>query len=261
MNKLKSIWQKIWSKIKLFAQKSPLIKAAFLWIVLLFAIAIVTDKLIMPIFAGEFAATGEVPNVEGMSENVADSILAKAGFKYEWINEGRYSAQVPEGMVLVQMPVAGRIAKLGRTVKLTKSMGLREVEIPDLRGKSQKQAAISLMRAGLVQGKIVKGAHQSIPRGVVIRTMPMAGKKARIGDTVKVVISAGETTGKVLLPDFSGVMLDDVYAKLEKLGFKVGSIKRKKDAENRPSGTIIETMPKYGDYLPSDTKIDFVIVD
>ena len=164
-------------------------------------------------------------------------------------------------MMLVQMPAAGRTAKLGRTVKLTRSLGVREVEIPDLRGKSQKQAEISLTRAGLVQGEIVKGAHASIPRGVVIRTEPMAGNKVRMGDTVKVVISAGVTTGKVMLPSFEGEIMDNVYPKLEKLGFRVGKIKRVKGENGEMSGTVLETAPKEGDYLKPDTKIDFVIVD
>lgn len=257
MDKLKNIVGKLLNWFK----TSPLLKAVATWVVLLVVLALVVDKLVMPIFSGHFSATGEVPNLEGMAQEEAEKALTDAGFKYEWLEEGRYSTQIPAGMVLVQMPAAGRTAKLGRTVKLTKSMGLREVEIPDLRGKSQKQASISLSRAGLVQGAIVKGAHQSIPRGVVIRTIPMAGQKARVGDTVKVVISAGATQGKTLLPDFSGELIDNVYAKMEKLGFKVGKIKRQKDEENRPSGTVIETMPKYGDYLPPDTKINFVIAD
>ena len=256
MNKLKSILTKV--------RKNPIVKALAIWIVALIFIAVIVDKLVMPLFAGEFARTGVVPNLEGMSEEAADSALTELGFKYEWLEEGRYNAQIPAGKVLVQMPAAGRVAKLGRTVKLTKSLGLREVEIPDLRGTSQKQAAISLSRAGLVQGEIVKGAHKSIPRGVVIRTIPMAGEKVRVGDTVKVVISAGVTTGKVALPDFAGMKLDDVYGELEKLGFKVGKIKRApapEDMENPVPDAVIETNPKPGDYLPPDSKINFVVVD
>lgn len=257
MDKLKSFGL----KLKNFLTTAPVVKALCVWLVVLAIMAFAVDKLLMPIFAGAFTSTGPVPNLEGLNQQDAEAALTKAGFKYEWLETGRYSTQIPAGMVLVQMPAAGRTAKLGRTVRLTKSMGLREVEIPDLRGKSQKQATISLTRAGLVQGEIVKGAHQSIPRGVVIRTIPMANEKVRVGDTVKVVISAGATTGKVLLPDFSGEALDNVYAKLEKLGFVVGKIKRQKDEENRPSGTVIETSPKHGDYLPPDSKIDFVIAD
>ena len=196
MDKVKSILNKVLTLFK----TAPIVKAIAVWIVLLIVLAFAVDKLLMPIFSGHFASTGEVPNLEGLSQEAAEKALDSAGFKYEWLEEGRYSAQIPEGLVLVQMPAAGRTAKLGRTVKLTKSMGLREVEIPDLRGKSQKQASISLSRAGLVQGAIVKGAHQSIPRGVVIRTIPFAGQKVRVGDTVKVVISAGATQGKTLLP-------------------------------------------------------------
>jgi serine/threonine-protein kinase len=257
MDKVKSVLNKVLS----WAKKAPVVKALCVWIVLLVLLAFFVDKLVMPIFSGHFASTGEVPNLEGMSEDAAQKALEDAGFKYEWLEEGRYSAQIPAGMVLVQMPAAGRTAKLGRTVKLTRSLGLREVEIPDLRGKSQKQASISLARAGLVQGAIVKGAHQSIPRGVVIRTIPVAGEKVRIGDTVKVVISAGATQGKTVQPDFSGEQIDNVYVKLETLGFKVGKIKRKKDEEGRAPGTVIETSPKHGDYLPPDTKINFVIAD
>lgn len=260
MNKVKTVV----GRVARWLKTAPVVKAFAIWFVLMVFLAVVVDKVLMPAFSGRFASTGEVPNLEGMSQEAAEAALTNAGFKYEWLEEGRYNSVIPAGMVLVQMPAAGRTAKLGRTVKLTKSLGLREVEIPDLRGKSQKQAAISLNRAGLVQGDIVKGAHQSIPRGVVIRTIPMSGEKVRVGDTVKVVISAGVTTGKTLLPDFAGIQIDEVYPKLEKLGFVVGKIKRAKapeDMENPVPGAVIETSPKHGDYLPPDSKINFVIVE
>ena len=63
--------------------------------------------------------------VISMTQEAAEAALTEAGFKFEWLEEGRYSSQIPEGLVLVQMPAAGRTAKLGRTVKLTKSLGLR----------------------------------------------------------------------------------------------------------------------------------------
>ncbi len=242
-------------------RKSAFLKALVLWAVSIVILAFLIDKLLMPTFAGAFAKTGTIPDLVRMTPVAAEAALTEAGFKYEWLEEGRYSADVDSGKVLVQMPVAGRTAKLGRTVRLTKSLGLRVVEIPDLRGKSQKQAAISLSRAGLVQGATVKGAHASIPRNVVIRTIPDAGEKVRVGDTVKVVINAGDSKGKVLLPDFSGQQLDDVYSQLDKLGFKLGKITRQKDSEGRRPGTVLETNPKSGDYLTPGFKINFVVVD
>ena len=253
MNKIKSLWNKL--------RHTAIFKAFVIWIVVVIVLVFMVDKLLMPAFAGAFAKTGEVPNLEGLSQQAAESTLTKAGFKFEWVEEGRYSSQVPAGMVLVQMPKAGRTAKIGRTVKLTKSLGLRKVIIPDLRGKSQKQADISLSRAGLVQGEVIKGAHQSIPRGVVIRTIPMAGDTVRVGDTVKVVISAGVTTGRVLLPNFEGILMDEIYPEMDKLGFKVGSIKRRKSEDGARPGSVIETSPKYGDYLKPGARVDFIIAD
>ena len=252
------------SKIKKFfkwLKTSPFIRAFFLWVVLLVILALAVDKIALPIFSGQFTSTAEVPNLEGMTEAEADAALSAAGFKAKWLEEGRYNAQVPAGRALVQMPAAGRMAKVGRTVQITRSLGLRQVEIPDLRGKSQKQATITLTRAGLVQGQIIKGAHKSIPRGVVIRTDPMAGDTARVGDTVNVIISAGETLGRVLLPSFVGEVIDDVFVKVEQLGFKVGNVKRIKAENGEAPNTVIETSPKEGDYLLPDTKIDFVIAD
>ncbi|MCF0224891.1 MAG: PASTA domain-containing protein [Fibrobacter sp.] len=261
MDKVKSFFvDKILPLLKKFAGTS-FAKALLIWVVLMIVLAFAVDKVLMPAFAGAFTSTGEVPNLEGMNQETAEKTLSDAGFKFEWLEEGRYSTNIDSGKVLVQMPTAGRTAKLGRTVKLTRSLGLRQVEIPDLRGKSQKQATISLTRAGLVQGAIVKGAHQSIPRGVVIRTIPEAGQLVRVGDTIKVVISAGETKGKVLLPNFEGEPIDDVYAKVEALGLQVGKVKRQKDDEGRKPGSVISTSPKFGDYLPPNTKINFVIVD
>jgi len=225
--------------------KKPFVQAFSIFLVIVFILVIVADSLVMPIIAGSFTSETVVPDVLGLEKTRAEQILTDADFNFEW---------------LAEVPVPGRKAKEGRTILLTKSKGIREVEIPDLRGKSQRQAEISLTRAGLIQGRIIKGAHLSIPRGVVIRTNPSAGKLVRMGDTVNVVISAGETTGKKPLPQFEGLLLEEVFQKLEALGFVVGDVVRQKGADGI-SGTVLEQSPKSGDYLPAGTKIDFVIVD
>ena len=77
---------------------------------------------------------------------------------------------------------------------------------------------------------------------------------------MNVIISAGETTGKKPLPQFEGLPLEEVFQKLEALGFVVGDVKRQKNSDG-VSGTVLEHSPKSGDFLPAGTKIDFVIVD
>ena len=88
MNKVKSILNKLLTWFK----TAPIVKAVAVWIVLLIVLAFAVDKLVMPIFSGHFASTGEVPNLEGMTQEAAEKALDEAGFKYEWLEEGRYNA-------------------------------------------------------------------------------------------------------------------------------------------------------------------------
>ena len=67
MDKVKNIANKLLA----WAKTAPIVKAVGIWIVLLILLAFFVDKLVMPIFSGHFASTGEVPNLEGMSEEAA----------------------------------------------------------------------------------------------------------------------------------------------------------------------------------------------
>lgn len=241
-------------------RNKPIYYALLLFVGGLLILAIFLDFLVMPLIAGSFASRAEVPVVEGLSAAEAEKKLDEAGFRFQWTTDGRYSATIPAGKVVIQIPVAGREAKLGRTVLLTLSQGLREIVVPDLRGKSLHQAEISLMRAGLTQGKLIQGAHGSIPRGVVIRTEPAAGRSVRIGDSVRVVISSGASAGKVMLPSFTKQSVEDAIQKLESLGFVVGDVRREAIPEGIP-GTVATQSPEAGEYLSSGSKIDLVVVD
>ena len=89
MNKIKLLWNKV--------RQTAIFKAFVIWIVVVIALVFMVDKLLMPAFAGAFASTGTVPNLEGLSEQAADSVLKKAGFKYEWTEEDSWDA-LTDGM-------------------------------------------------------------------------------------------------------------------------------------------------------------------
>ena len=221
---------------------------------------LIADIVLMPILAGHLSFTSEVPDLVGKSKAEAEALLAKQSLLVTWDSVGRYSATVPVGSVLIQVPAPGRRVKHGRTVHLTPSKGLREVTVPDLRGKSQRQAEISLARLGLVEGRLLKGAHVSIPRDVVIRTEPAAGKVLRVGDRVDVVISAGAVQGRQKLPELSGLPLERASAILDSLGFQIGTVSRK-PLPKKTSNSVLEQRPASGEYLDAGTSVDLVIVD
>ena len=65
--------------------------------------------------------TVDIPNVEGYVLGEAESIIARAGLKAEYIYA--YSDTVEEGKVFAQVPSAGRIADIGSVVSFAVSKG------------------------------------------------------------------------------------------------------------------------------------------
>jgi len=238
----------------------PQVYALLFWFLLLGIVAVAFDWVIMPVVAGQYAGTTVVPEVVGKSQAEAEKLLGEADLNFRWSTEGRYSSRVPPGHVLIQVPAPGRTVKDGRTVQLTVSKGQREVELPDLRGKSQRQAEISLNRLGLVLGKVVESAHTGIPRGAVIRTEPGAGKQVRMGQSVDIVISGSKSGGKEMLPDLQNLSMDEAFHVLDSLGFQVGEVARKASSGKLPN-TILGQAPRSGEFLPPGSKVDLTVAD
>jgi len=214
----------------------------------------------MPILAGRMITTMPVPSVVDMLAEEAEAALTRAGLNVKWAKEGRYSSEIEANHVLVQMPAAGRTVKENRTVFLTISKGRQEVNVPDLRGGSLRQAEISLQRLELLLGAKIEGAHSDIPKGVVIRTEPEAGQKVRVGSKVNIIISSGKKSGKTLLPNLREMSLGSATELIDSLGFKLGQVVYMQLEDKLPN-TVVEMTPKPGEYLDPETEINLTVVE
>jgi len=243
-----------------FVSRRPKLFAIFFWIFALIASAVIGNWIAMPIVAGRFATTMPVPSVVDLPTEEAETVLAKAGLKAQWAKEGRYSSEIAANHVLIQMPAAGRTVKENRTVFLTLSKGRQEVVVPDLRGVSPRQAEISLQRLELLPGARVEGAHSAIPRGVVIRSEPEAGKKVRVGSSVDIIISSGKSSGRILLPNLREMSLNRATMVIDSLGFSVGVIVTLQIEDKLPN-TVLEMNPKPGEYLDLGTEINLTVAE
>ena len=241
-----------------FLDDRPKLFAIVFWVVVLLFAGIAANWLIMPIISGHFINTMPVPIVINLPAEEAEATLKKAGLNFKWAKESRYSNDIPANHVLIQMPAAGREVKENRTILLTLSKGRQEVAIPDLRGTSQRQAEISLQRLELSIGSKVEGAHSEIPRGVVIRTEPAAGKKVRIGSKINLVISSGNSSGKILLPNLREMSLERAKIVIDSLGFKLGDVASIEQEDKLPN-TVLELTPKPGEYLETGATINLTV--
>lgn len=89
------------------------------------------------LYVSSGVAQVEVPDISGMSVDMASGELTKAGFKVGATSEGN-SATIAQGLVLGTSPEKGKLVQAGSTINLVVSNGM--INIPDLTGKKIDEA-------------------------------------------------------------------------------------------------------------------------
>jgi len=131
-----------------------------------------------------------MPKLTGLSErdarfNIEESELALGSISY------RTDSFLPDGVVCAQSVEPGTEVTIGTRINLTVSLGVEPSEfiVPDLIGKSQKEAEFLILRAGLVLGAITtQPTGELLPNTVVSQSLA-AGTAVNKGDAVDLVVS------------------------------------------------------------------------
>jgi beta-lactam-binding protein with PASTA domain len=109
--------------------------------------------------------------------------------------------------------------------------------VPNVIGLREQQAEIRIEDRGLEP--LSRSAQSNRPRGVVFAEKPGAGTQLDEGQTVTIFISSG----RLAVPNVTGLRLTDVQQKLEALGLKV---EVKRVASTKPEGFVIDQDPVAG---------------
>ncbi|MGL1935612.1 MAG: PASTA domain-containing protein [Fibrobacterales bacterium] len=228
------------------------------WSIIIVIGFVLINSIIMPYISGQYKETVIVPDVTDLTADEAEALLVSKGLNFSWQSEGQYSATITKGSVMLQTPIANKVVKENRTISLKVSKGLREVIIPELRGKSRRQAEISLHQLGLKIGEAVRSSHSLIPWGVIIRTEPASKSLITIGSQVNLVISAARKSGTRVLPNVVGLSYHKAEQILDSLEFTIGDTTMVSDTTKLPL-TILNQQPRSGEYLKKNTQIHLTI--
>src|ERR1051326_4304104 len=141
-------------------------------IVLMVAILAVAG-VVSALTAMRFAIRGrevDVPQLSGKTKDEAESLLRSKGLKLR-VSSSRFSSEVAEGKVLLQIPSAGTRLKVDRTVKVLLSLGPQQYAVPNLLGTSLRAAQLTLAQRRLMLGNTIY-AHtpEGEPSTVVYRS-------------------------------------------------------------------------------------------
>lgn len=198
-----------------------------------------------------------VPNVRNLPLPEALRRLESEGFSAV-VSGKQFSKEVPENHVLIQQPFPYSYVKQTRRVYLTVSKGNTKTEMPNLFGKSLRDARVLLLRAGFELGE-VSYLHDSIaPANTIMQQSITAGKPMNVDAKVDVVISLGLEKTLLLVPDLIGLSLAEAEQVLRDYGLTPGTVHYERDGTFAPN-TVFSQIPDAGSEIEAGATVEIFI--
>lgn len=134
-----------------------------------------------------------VPDLIGKTTDAAQVIVTRSGLGVTTDME-QYNEKFPEGTIYFTDPLAGRMIKKGKEIKLWVSKGSRYALVPNLGGVPLEDAQKNIIQAGLGVGEVTDDYSNTVPMGNIIKQKPAAGTKLDRESKVDLVYSLGSKT-------------------------------------------------------------------
>lgn len=185
---------------------------------------------------GRYTST---PSVLGVSKTAAERKLAGAGLEAEF--NGEFSESVPKGKVVSTDPGPGGRIRGGGTVEVFLSKGPERIPVPKVEGKPLAEAKKAIQDAKFTVGRQKQAFSEEVPKGAVIRTDPVAGRRLKPDTAISLVVSKG---APVDVPDVVGLTLDEAREELSEAGLKMETVPEEVFSDEAPKGSVAEQSPE-----------------
>jgi beta-lactam-binding protein with PASTA domain len=188
----------------------------------------------------QFAIHGrevDIPKLVGMSPADAERAASASGLQLV-VERQFYSATVPEGKIMTQIPPPGMKVRRGWTVRVAQSLGPQRVTIPNLTGGSARAAEINVRRRGLTVGYVAQVALADVPQDQIASQSPPANASNVSVPKIDLLVSLGPEPGAYLMPNLTGQPLGSAQLALQDAGMHVGKVSlAAAGASNESAGT------------------------
>jgi beta-lactam-binding protein with PASTA domain len=143
----------------------------------------------------------EVPNLEKMSLRNVENTLEELDLNFVVIDSASYNPNFPKQSVIEQSPEAGDFVKENRKLYLTLNpSGYKDVEIPNIFGKTKRQATSQLLAVGfrISSNEVyVKDIAKDVVRGILFNNKNLKqGDKIPKNSAITLKLGDGEGRGR-----------------------------------------------------------------
>lgn len=237
-------------------------KFPFKWVFILFVLLFFTGLIIVSAdwVMGALVHTRKevvVPDLGKKSVTQALDLLAKQNLALKQAGV-EFDRDVAPGSVLRQIPSAGSTVREGRVIRVWISEGDEMIFIPNIVGKTLRDAQLAIRQAGLRVGKVENAYSVTYEKGLIISQNPKADNLVRKGEAVGFILSNGAPPASVVLvPNFKGKKLAQatLWASLHNINLII-----KEDPYSIfPNGLISEQNPQADKQIAPNSNMEVVV--
>jgi eukaryotic-like serine/threonine-protein kinase len=191
---------------------------------LLLALVLMTVALVSALTAMRLAIHGRevtIPKLVGMSPLEAERAGAASGLLVV-VERQFYSADIPEGKVMTQMPPPGVKVRRGWSIRVAQSLGPQRVAIPNVTGGSERVAELNIRRRGLGLGSVAR--LPDAPLDQVVSQSPSANASGVSAPKISLLVGDGPEPAIYVMPNLTGQPLGSAMLALQDAGIRVGKV-------------------------------------
>jgi beta-lactam-binding protein with PASTA domain len=190
------------------------------------ALTLVSVALVSALTAMRFAIHGQevqVPAIVGLTPANAGRIVANLGLQIE-VERQYYSPQIPEGLIMSQLPLPGAKVRRGWQVRVAQSLGPQRVAIPDVTNQSERAAEWNIRRRGLDLASTAEMQLPGTPADQVLAQSPPANASQVAAPKTSLLITVASDPPVYVMPSFVGQPLGSTSRVLQDAGLKLGNV-------------------------------------
>ena len=198
-----------------------------------------------------------VPDLLGETEDEAKELCEAQGLVLSVVD--RVKSEYEEGIVCKQTTQANTKLLAGAKVEVVVSDGLKgeEIEIPQLRNKSEKAAKDALLALGFAEEniEIIEREDDDVDAGRVIATLPGDGSKVTADAEIQIIVSKG--AGQIMVPRLLGNTAEDAKKALEEAGL-TGKV-TEEFSDDYEKDMVMEQSVDAGERVDKSTVIEYKV--
>jgi len=198
-----------------------------------------------------------VPDLIGEDIIYVLELLTNLGLNTK-VKGSEYSRDFAKNNIIYQEPIPGQVIKQGRDVRIIISKGTKNLAMPNLKGLNLQQARLIIEKNGLPEGNLARTFHERIKKNKIIAQYPLSGNQTFRGEPVNLLISMGARIPERVMPDLTGLFLDEAVLLAEKNHLVIDIIKPVY-GKNKTGNIILNQQPPAGFHILENNLINIEV--